>query len=141
MALLTLELLRDIENPKISAIEINDLSEAEVPRPGKDTAPAAEFTPVYINAGGPKYTDSNGTTWSADQFFNTGVAYETRVNIGGTKDQALYRTERYDNENAPELMYEIPVPDGNYLITLHFSENYSKLQKKGGRLFDVLIEG
>jgi HSP20 family molecular chaperone IbpA len=138
---LTLELLRDVENPNLSAIEIIDLSEVEVLRPAVDTTPAAEFTPIYINAGGPKYRDSNGTTWAADQYFNTGVAYETGENIIGTKDQALYRTERYDKENAPELMYEIPVPNGNYLVTLHFSENYSKMQKKGSRIFDVLIEG
>jgi N-acetylneuraminic acid mutarotase/glucose/arabinose dehydrogenase len=47
----------------------------------------------------------------------------------------LYQTERY----APTLTYNVPVPNGNYEVTLYFAEIY--FNAAGQRVFDVSIEG
>ena len=53
----------------------------------------------------------------------------------------MYRTERYDAAAAPELMYSFTVPNGSYLVRLHFADTYSGNQAVGARVFDVDIEG
>jgi hypothetical protein len=54
--------------------------------------------------------------------------------ILGTSEEAVYRDVR-DRVFA----YRIPVPDGTYSVTLKFCEG--EIGKKGGRVFDVLIQG
>jgi glucose/arabinose dehydrogenase/predicted nucleic acid-binding protein len=103
--------------------------------------PVSSFTPIYINAGGGDYTDSSGNTWAADDFYNTGSTYNSSASIVGTTDDSLYQSERWDKPGGDELKYDIVVPDGSYLVILHFSENYKKVQKKSGLLFDVSMEG
>lgn len=100
--------------------------------------------PIRINAGGPGFVDNRGRVWQADnKYFNTGGKYENAVQIAntGNYDERLYQTERYDEENAPEMYYEVPVPNGNYLVTLHFSEIYKPAHEIGFRVLDVLLEG
>lgn len=100
------------------------------------------FDTVRINCGGNPFTDSNGNLWDEDAFFNTGIKYTARdVTISGTAEQSLYLSERYDTATGSDLEYSIPVPAGEYQVTLYFSENYSGAQKVNGRVFNVLMEG
>jgi len=96
---------------------------------------------VRINVGGTDYTDGGGNLWSADNSFNTGNASVTTANINGTTDNPLYQSNRWDSGTAPEMQYSITVPNGNYNVILHFSENWSGAFSIGARVFDVNIEG
>ena len=78
-----------------------------------------DFPAIRINSGGPAFT-FNSIAWSADQYFNGGATTNNPVAIANTTNDQLYQTERYHTSGT--LVYEIPVPDGNYDVNLHFAE-------------------
>ena len=95
---------------------------------------------LKINTGGTNYMDSENEVWSADRYFQNGNTFITStVNIQGTNDPALYKSERYG-----DFTYEIPVTGaGNFNIRLHFAEIYHGINGGNGvgqRIFDVDIE-
>jgi hypothetical protein len=55
--------------------------------------------------------------------------------------EALFKTERWDQTTGAEMQWDFAVAAGTYEVRLYFAETYSKAQKVGGRVFDVLIEG
>jgi hypothetical protein len=106
------------------------------------TLPISNGTVIRINAASSTpYVDSLGQTWQADTGFNTGTVATNTNAIGGTVDDALYNTERWDPAAAPELQYTFAVPNGTYLVRLHFAENYNGAWAIGARVFDVDVEG
>jgi hypothetical protein len=87
-----------------------------------------------VNAGGAHYKDATGLVYQADSRFSGGKTAGTTAPIAGTTDDPVYQRMRYGN-----FSYNIPVPDGDYLVTLKFAETY--FTKAGQRVFDVAIEG
>ncbi|WP_432499143.1 malectin domain-containing carbohydrate-binding protein, partial [Kineococcus auxinigenes] len=87
---------------------------------------------VALNAGGAAVTVS-GTTYSADAYA-TGGSVSTRAAKTGTADEALYADFRVGVQS-----YSIPVPNGQYDVTLKTAENY--WTSTGKRVFDVSLEG
>ncbi|BCY08308.1 S8 family serine peptidase [Actinoplanes sp. L3-i22] len=89
-----------------------------------------------IDAGGPGAVGADGFVWSPDQNYVGGKVTTTRADIAGTRDDAVYRTQRtgetfkYVFKNAPA---------GTYRIELDFAE-FEKV-KPGKRAFDVLADG
>lgn len=96
-----------------------------------------------VNAGGSDYTDVDGNLWVADTgFYNLGstMSISQTVQIAGTNLDELYRSERWDSPQTPEMTYSFPVaPGGTYRVRLHFAEIFWSLP--GRRIFDVAIEG
>ncbi|HEY3309515.1 MAG TPA: malectin domain-containing carbohydrate-binding protein [Desulfuromonadaceae bacterium] len=88
---------------------------------------------VAINCGGPAFTDSTGLAFVADKYYTGGYTNATTSAIPNTVDDALYQVWRYGN-----FSYNIPVVNGNYSVTLKFSDWYASIAK---RVFDVKIEG
>jgi len=131
----------------------NDAKPVTSPRPG--------YNYLYrVNCGGPDYVDVNGNTWMADRQgtsdkfwgstswtkdFAGMPAYfasqrRTFDPISGTKDWKLFQTFRYGRE---KLHFDFPVPDGEYLVELYFTEPWfgrgGGTDYKGWRLFDVAV--
>jgi hypothetical protein len=104
--------------------------------------PAAAQTqqPVRIHCGGASYTDSNGQLWQADSFYSGGTTNSTTLQIGGTADQALYQSGRY-NTGSTSLVYSVPVANGSYNVNLLFAETASKFEYAGARVFNVKVQG
>lgn len=123
--------------------------------------PEIGYNYIYrMNCGGPDYIDKNGNTWTADRpktsengfgskswtnSFNKipsfyGSQRRTFDPISGTNDWKLFQTFRY---GLDQLSFNFPVPDGEYLVELYFSEPWygtgGGLDCKGWRLFDVAI--
>lgn len=98
-------------------------------------------TIIRVNAGGSSYVDSLGRSWLSDRGFNTGVVSKYTAAITGTSDPALYQDQRYDAVGGAELHYQFAVPNGTYLVRLHFAENYVPNFHAGARVFDVDVEG
>ncbi|MBK8267930.1 MAG: hypothetical protein IPK83_06335 [Planctomycetes bacterium] len=102
---------------------------------------------VYrINCGGPDYVDPAGNMWTSDNgsgFFNVGKTppspVSPTIDIAGTDLDPLYRSERYDTADLPNMIYTFPAAPGYYLVKLHFAETY--WTKPNRRKFDVAIEG
>ena len=90
---------------------------------------------VYAaNAGGAQYTDASGVVYRADAYYTGGNAGTTGVAINNTSDDLLYQAERWGAST-----YNIPLANGNYNLTLKFSENY--WSATGKRVFDVAVNG
>lgn len=126
------------------------------------TAAVSGYHYLYrVNCGGQEYKDQNGQLWSADRQLSPGgfgskswtanfpgmpafFASQRRTfdPIKGTADWKLFQTFRYGRD---QLAYHFPVPDGEYLIELYFTEPWlgtgGGMDATGMRLFDVAING
>ena len=92
---------------------------------------------VRINVGGPEITDAFGNTWAADngQFVTGGTAYTASNNISNTNlPDALYQSEKWG-----PMTWEIPVANQDYVVKLHFAENW--VTGNDLRLFNINVEG
>ncbi|CAH0999302.1 hypothetical protein LEM8419_00600 [Neolewinella maritima] len=95
---------------------------------------------IRINAGGPQ-VNYQGETFSADQQFAGGKVYTN----GGASVPDMYKSER--SAAAPFTFgYNVPVPNGEYTIRLHFAEIFFGASANapgaaGQRVFDVSLEG
>jgi hypothetical protein len=97
--------------------------------------------PIRMVAQNSFFVDKAGNLWMPDTYYSSGQLAADKVVIGGTGDPGLYAGERYGNFN-----YALPVDEGNYRVTLYFSEKYwgTDISKQGGvgsRVFDVLCNG
>ena len=97
---------------------------------------------IAINSGG-EASMAYGSMFESDRNFIGGSAYTNNqiADIAGTTDDDIYRSERYK-----ALSYQIPVPNGTYLLRLHFAEIYFGATgggsgKAGSRVFNVNAEG
>ena len=101
----------------------------------KISSAQAASTSVRIDAGSTTpYTDANGNTWLADEFFTAGSTASTTNPITGTAAPRVFQTERWGT-----FAYNIPVANGNYKVNLDFAENV--VTGPGLRIFDVSING
>ncbi|MET1260976.1 malectin domain-containing carbohydrate-binding protein, partial [Flagellimonas sp. DF-77] len=101
---------------------------------------AVSTSGIAINSGGPGF-GFEGTQWAADTDFIGGNTFSNNIPIANTTNDQLYQTERYSTSGA--VVYEIPVPNGNYAVDLHFAELYFGVLAGGGigsRVFDIDIE-
>ena len=105
--------------------------------PAGTSAPGvAAAKAIRINAGATApYTDPEGNVWLPDQGFVGGrTADRGNLEIAGTKNPAIYRTEHYSM-----TAFSQPVPNGDYTVKLHFAETYPKATAKGQRVFSVKV--
>ncbi|WP_375379546.1 malectin domain-containing carbohydrate-binding protein [Hymenobacter volaticus] len=96
-------------------------------------APTSGVARYRLHAGGGPVNTSQGL-FAADQYAADGAVFSTDQPIAGTDEDALYQTERYGR-----FTYHLPVPNGQYMVRLHFAEIYWRAP--GQRVFDVAAEG
>lgn len=111
--------------------------------------PDTEDFSAYINSGGPALS-AGGNNFVADdnnQYNDASDTYASvnpDLEIDGTEDDALYRTEVFD---VDVFTYNIAVPgEATLEVKLHFAEIYHGVQPntdgiEGERVFDINIEG
>lgn len=107
------------------------------------TLPVTTASTAYalrINAGGPAYVDGSSNTWVADTGFNTGKMSTESGTVVGTPNPQLFKTVRWDDSTAPEMMYTLGVPNGSYRVRLHFAETNGTLAAAGKRVFDINVQ-
>jgi alpha-L-arabinofuranosidase len=104
------------------------------------SAPAAvrPAPPVRIKAGKSEpVKDTEGNVWLADQGFTGGETLERPdIQIANTKNPDLYRAERYSMES-----FSWPVPNGKYVVKLHFAETFEGITGPGERVFSFSVQG
>ena len=104
------------------------------------TAPAvpALKLPLRIKAAATEpFTDKNGNLWLADQGFADGETTERPdASITGASDPRIYQSERYSMTSFTE-----PLPNGKYLVKLHFCETYDGITGPGQRVFSFNVAG
>lgn len=92
---------------------------------------------IRIKAGAEKeMTDSQGVVWQADTGFDGGDTVDRAdLQVTGTATPELYRTERYGMDS-----YSVKVPNGKYVVKLHFSEDYDGVGSPGDRVFTFAVK-
>jgi len=100
--------------------------------------------PIRINCGGQRHESADGTIWERDRFFSRtsrpGMPYSGRIE--GTKDEPIYRSQRWFPEGSEAAGYRVPLPTGDYSVTLHFAEVFERDPgRRQSRVFDVVVEG
>jgi hypothetical protein len=101
--------------------------------------PTAAGLAIRIKAGATApYTDSKGNVWLPDQGFVDGDVVDrgSDMQIANTQDQVIYRTERYGMSS-----FSYKLPNGKYLVKLHFAETYEDITGPGQRVFTFNVAG
>ena len=83
----------------------------------------------------------NGNVWEADKAFRKGSVQLDRpvaTPIAGTDDDVLYQTYLSSTTDMSEIRYDIPLANGNYMVRMHFVENF--FTTVGSRVFSVSLE-
>jgi len=122
-----------VKAPVPAPVKAPTLAPVKAPTPAPVSS-VDDFKTILINVGGDKF-DKNGREWMADNYFTGGSTYaDARFDVTGTEDDLVFQTERYGI-----FSYEIPVPNANFEVVLHFSELYHTAKEQ--RLFNIAVEG
>src|ERR1700722_7466437 len=102
------------------------------------SVPASVPTAIRIKAGlATALTNSDGTVWLADQDFADGETIERPdAQIANTTEPAVYQSERYSMTS-----FSRAVPNGKYIVKLHFAETYEGVTGAGQRVFTFNVQG
>jgi len=110
----------------------------------KSDSPAAGDKPIIrMKAGVDKpLKDSKGNEWLADKMTKDGgfeggeTIDRPDIKIENTKDPDLYRAERYSMDS-----FWWKLPNGKYIVKLHFAETYDGIGGPGDRVFSFKVQG
>jgi hypothetical protein len=74
------------------------------------------------------------------------LIYENRhVSIPSYIDEATYNAifaqERWDSSSGAEMEFNIPLPNGDYIVNLFMGNYYEATSQIGERIFDISLEG
>jgi len=111
---------------------------AKTAAPAPTPAPAKVALPtIRINAGAGVIKDSTGVDWLAETGFEGGDVIERPdLPIANTKQPEIYRSEHYSMDT-----FKYKLPNGKYLVKLHFCETYEGIAGPGERVFSFDVEG
>ena len=116
--------------------EVGDFAKEEIVARREQTASSAKV--IRIKAG--KFEpikDAEGNVWLADQGFEGGETIERPdIQIANTKSPDLYRAERYSMAS-----FSWQVPNGKYVVNLHFAETFDGITGPGERVFSFNVQG
>jgi hypothetical protein len=83
------------------------------------------------------FKDSAGHAWLPDQGFADGETIERPdIDIAGTTEPRIYRAERYSMTKFTQ-----PLPNGSYIVKLHFCETFEGITGPGQRVFSFNVAG
>ena len=115
------------------------MAAAAAATPAAPGAPKAVLPPVRIKAGlATSLTDAEGHVWLPDQGFADGdtTEHSDDPKPSNTKSPEVYQTEHYSMSS-----FSYPVPNGKYVVKLHFAEMYEGIQGPGQRVFSFNVGG
>jgi hypothetical protein len=130
----------------VSLLAVFPVSAADVPAaPAKAPAaaakpaePAAAQNAIRIKACATSpLKDETGVMWLSDQGFTEGETVDRAdIKIENTKTPSLYTSERYSMTKFTQKL-----PNGKYVVKLHFCETYEGIEGPGQRVFTFNVEG
>jgi hypothetical protein len=107
--------------------------------PAKPVAMAPVDSAIRIDAGSEtNFNDAAGNIWLSDRGFDGGglSPRPDNLKIENTMDAGIYRTEHWGMSSFSQ-----PLPNGNYVVKLHFAETWDGVTGPGGRIFSFNVEG
>jgi alpha-N-arabinofuranosidase len=116
--------------------EVGEFAKEEIVARREQSAPAAKTIRIKAGKSEP-VKDAEGNVWLADQGFEGGLTIERPdIQIANTKSPDLYRAERYSMDS-----YSLSVPNGKYVVKLHFAETFEGITGPGQRVFSFNVQG
>ncbi|MCY2953906.1 MAG: malectin domain-containing carbohydrate-binding protein [Planctomycetota bacterium] len=116
--------------------EVGEFAKTEIVAKREQNAPAAKTIRIKAGKSEP-VKDTEGNVWLADQGFEGGQTIERPdIQIANTKSPDLYRAERYSMDS-----FSWRVPNGKYLVKLHFAETFEGINGPGERVFSFNVQG
>jgi hypothetical protein len=112
--------------------------QAPAETPAAKPADAAKAV-IRVNAGASAaLKDDAGNTWLPDQGFVGGdvIERDSEMKIANTTNPAIYRTEHYSMDG-----FSWKLPNGKYVVKLHFAETYEGIDGAGQRVFSFKVQG
>lgn len=93
---------------------------------------------IRIKAGSSESVkDAEGNVWQAEKGFEGGQTIaRPDIKIANTKNPDLYRSEHYSMDS-----FTSSVPNGKYLVKLHFAETFEGITGPGQRVFSFKVQG
>jgi alcohol dehydrogenase (cytochrome c) len=93
---------------------------------------------IRIKAGATKpLKDEAGVVWEADRGFEGGETIaRPEIEIANTKTPSVYRAERYSMTG-----FKQDLPNGKYVVKLHFAETFEGVTAARERVFSFNVEG
>lgn len=130
------------------SLNIPDVPPGAIPTPSPSFSPTPKQTPpeevesLYYNAGETisDYRDAGGRVWQPLQLPEGSTTHSLCINnpeFANTLDPTLYCTEVW-MPDADELEFNIPLPNGQYQVILHFAETF--VTGPGERVMDIVVE-
>jgi enterochelin esterase-like enzyme len=121
--------------------QVGDFAKTEIVAKREQAAhgePAPAATIIRIKAGKSEpVKDAEGNVWLSDQGFEGGQTIQRPdIQIANTKTPDLYRAERYSMGS-----FSWPVPNGKYVVKLHFAETFEGITGPGQRVFSFNVQG
>jgi hypothetical protein len=124
------------EDPLKIATALQAAAAPAAASPAAVTAPAPGTVRIKAGKSEP-VKDAEGNVWLADQGFEGGQTIERPdIQISNTKSPDLYRAEHYSMDS-----FSWPVPNGKYLVKLHFAETFDSITGAGERVFSFNVQG
>jgi hypothetical protein len=119
-------------------LQISSASAADDAKASSDALPT-----VRIRAGSvTPYKDSQGNQWLPDTMTKDGgfdggetIDRPDDLQVKNTKDPALYRSEHYSMDS-----FSWKLPNGKYIVKLHFAETYDGIGGAGDRVFSFKVQ-
>jgi Malectin domain/IPT/TIG domain len=127
-------------DPSRVALVVESSNQTAQPPPNSMTAAthaplAHNFEKIFINAGGEAVRDIFANDWDADTYFVGGVTFnDSTAEVDGTRNDLIYQSQRVGTFD-----YDIPVPEGNYELILHFAE-LDLNATEGDNVFHIEVE-
>jgi len=112
---------------------------APAPAPVQPVTATPAGSVIRIDAGSVSdFKDAAGNLWLSDRGFDGGEnsVREDNMEIANTQDPGLYRTEHWGMSSFSQ-----PLPNGKYVVKLHFAETYDGIEGPQGRVFSFNVEG
>ncbi len=110
--------------------------------PDDAKAGGGEHPTIRIRAGSEQgFKDSQGNTWLPDKESKAGgfkggdTVERPDLKIENTKDPELYRAEHYSMDS-----FSWQIPNGKYVVKLHFCETFDGIGGPGDRVFSYKVQ-
>jgi len=116
--------------------EVGELAKYDIVAKREQGASAANA--IRIKAGSSDAVkDAEGNMWQGEKGFEGGMTIaRPDIQIANTKSPDLYRSEHYSMES-----FTWSVPNGKYLVKLHFAETFEGITGPGQRVFSFKVQG
>lgn len=123
---------------QMAAAQLAPAASASTSSPSAAPASAATGKVVRINAGkSESIKDAEGNEWMAEQGFEGGQTIERPdIQVANTKTPEVFRSEHYSMDS-----FSWSVPNGKYVVKLHFAETYEGITGPGERVFSFNVQG